>query len=303
MWDNLIAMALQLLVAGVSFCVGKFLLPRLPKDTAAVIQDKMDLVITYADQYVNWADRFMEGSSGTEKLNSVVGQLKEVANRYGFQASDQELTAIAQTAFEKMSLEWDTIENGNKDIASAVVSALKNTAPANTIPCAPVPVAPVVPVNVIDQETINDANSALQEALEALEQAKATIADLRAQQAMTQQPIVQEIVEQAVPNTKQIISNNIANLRNATKSMMHTIAAEPQEEIASEIEPDMNDPFSIPDEEISDMSVQDGDVTPLTRTPTSLRELAASQAQQGMQAINAAARNTPRDDLNKYIHG
>ena len=120
---------------------------------------------------------------------------------------------------------------------------------------------------------------------------------------MTQQPIVQEIVEQAVPNTKQIISNNIANLRNATKSMMHTIAAEPQEEIASEIEPDMNDPFSIPDEEISDMSVQDEDVTPLTRTPTSLRELAASQAQQGMQAINAAARNTPRDDLNKYIHG
>ena len=113
MWDNLIAMALQLLVAGVSFCVGKFLLPRLPKDTAAVIQDKMDLVITYADQYVNWADRFMEGSSGTEKLNSVVGQLKEVANRYGFQASDQELTAIAQTAFEKMSLEWDTIENGS----------------------------------------------------------------------------------------------------------------------------------------------------------------------------------------------
>lgn len=303
MWDNLIAMALQLLVAGVSFCVGKFLLPRLPKDTAAVIQDKMDLVITYADQYVNWADRFMEGSSGTEKLNSVVGQLKEVANRYGFQASDQELTAIAQTAFEKMSLEWDTIENGNKDIASAVVSALKNTAPANTIPCAPVPVTPVVPVNVIDQETINDANSALQEALEALEQAKATIADLRAQQAMTQQPIIQEIVEQAVPNAKQIISNNIANLRNATKSMMHTIAAEPQEEIASEIEPDMNDPFSIPDEEIPDMSVQDEDVTPLTRTSTSLRELAASQAQQGMQAINAAARNTPRDDLNKYIHG
>lgn len=303
MWDNLIAMALQLLVAGVSFCVGKFLLPRLPKDTAAVIQNKMDLVITYADQYVNWADRFMEGSSGTEKLNSVVGQLKEVANRYGFQASDQELTAIAQTAFEKMSLEWDTIENGNKDIASAVVSALKNSAPANTIPCAPVPVAPVVPVNVIDQETINDANSALQEALEALEQAKATIADLRAQQAMTQQPIVQEIVEQAVPNAKQIISNNIANLRNATKSMMHTIAAEPQEEIASEIEPDMKDPFSIPDEEMPDIPVQDEDVTPLTRTPTSLRELAASQAQQGMQVINAAARNTPRDDLNKYIHG
>ena len=305
MYDSLLNTVIQLIIAIISFCVGKYLLPKLPQETAATIRDKMKLIITYADQYVNWADRFMEGSSGSEKLSSVVGQLKEVASKYGFQATDQELTAIAQTAFENMSLQWDTIENGNKEIASAVVSTLRNTWPEASPGCM-VPSAMPMPVhddNSVDQETIDDANKALQDALIALENAKVTITQLKASQV---EPA--HIPEQPIVSPKEAMREKIDNLRVVTREVNEIIEppskpieSERSEEVEYEDEPNY-DETELEDEDY--VPPPSPSITEIPRTPTRLKDLAIAQSQKGTQAVKNMRQRLPQpdpDDLSLYM--
>ena len=305
MYDSLLNTFIQLIVAIIAFCIGKYLLPKLPQETAATVRDKMKLIITYADQYVNWADRFMEGSSGSEKLNTVVGQLKELSTAYGFQATDQDLTAIAQTAFENMNWQWDSIENSNKEIASAVVSTLKNTFPngpmhyqgtqPNSVP---------IKDDSVDQETVDNANKALQDALEALENAKVTITQLKASQMSV--PKTEEPSDMA---PKEAMKKKIANLQAITQEVNEmTNNTAP----SSPIEQPEPEGAEYEDEPIYDESeLEEDDYTPappvipttpeIPKMPTRLKDLAAAQSQKGTQAVKSMKFQQPQDDLSLYM--
>ena len=300
MYDNLIAIVLQLIIAGISFCVGKFLLPRLPKDTAAVIQDKLDLVKTYSDQYVNWADRFMEGAGGTEKLNAVVGILKEVASRYGLQATDQDLTAIAQTSFENMSLKWDELE-GNisakaQEMAATMCMTSGNIAAFNQ--------AVHTSSGAVDQQTIDEANEALTAALSALQDAKRTITNLKALAESNGQPTT-PLVKHAIETPKQVMQNKIIQLKEATATLFDDV--EP-EEVEYETEPDYDgkpeESESTPSmnqtmmSKVSPINVEEGMRLARTPTPTTLKELAATQA---VRTIAGMSRSSATDDLAQYL--
>lgn len=302
MYDNLIAIGLQLIIAAISFCIGKFLLPRLPKDTAAAIQDKLDLVKTYAAQYVNYADRFMDGASGTEKLTAVVGNLKEIANRYGFQATDQDLTAIAQTAFEDMSLKWDELE-GNINTKAQEMAANMCMAAGNANVASAVNVVTKAATGAVDQQTIDDANMALSSALEALENAKSTIAELK-KIAESKGTEVVGSVQQIVETPKQLMQDKIAKLKEATASLISG-ETEPEPHYEEDPEYDESEPEAItqPDSmqtmvsKLNPDTVAEAMKRTQTPTPTSLKELAASQATKAVSRMTGSK----ADDLAQFL--
>lgn len=303
LWNQIIAVALQLLIAGISFCIGKFLLPRLPKETAAAIQDKLNLIATYATQYVNWADRFMEGAKGTEKMSAVVGILKEIAARNGFQASDQDLTAIAQTAYEKMSLEWENLEGD--------INAKAQEMAANMISNGGSAIRSVVDSakNAVDQQTVSDANDALVAAISALNDAKQTIADLKnaAKEKVTD---TLGYITEAVESPKQAMQDKINQLKELTTSVIEDTSDEeeyvedPEYDVESEDEPEEQ---VKPVQKVMQTIASKVDPTNVAAamkaasipTPTSLKELAASQATQSV--VNAAKGMKAVDDLAKFL--
>ena len=304
LWNQIIAIGLQLLIAGISFCIGKFLLPRLPKETAAAIQDKLNLVATYAAQYVNWADRFMEGAKGTEKMNAVVGILKEIAARNGFQATDQDLTAIAQTAYEKMSLEWDSLEgniNAKAQEMTANMISGANTAAQGMIDSVK---------TAVDQQTVDDANEALVAAISALNDAKQTIADLQ-NAAKAKASDTLGSIQTAVESPKQAMQDKINQLKNLTTSVLNeTIADESEEEEYIEDqddEPEVEEESQIsPVQKVMQTMVSKVEPTNIAQaiknaaipTPTSLKELAASKA---TQVVTNMVHGKTADDLAKYL--
>ena len=73
--NNIIILAIQLAVAVGAFALGK---------------------------YVVWAREFMKTSSGKEKMDKVVEQLKKIADEAGLKVTEEQLRAIAQTAYEAM---------------------------------------------------------------------------------------------------------------------------------------------------------------------------------------------------------
>ena len=102
MSTELIAIGIQVIIIGASYCVGRYLLPRINIETIDSVRAKIEVLTKYADSLVVWARKFMDGSRGAEKMAAVVGQLRTIAQRYGIETTDQELTAIAQAAYESM---------------------------------------------------------------------------------------------------------------------------------------------------------------------------------------------------------
>lgn len=304
MWDQLIAIGLQLIIALVSFLIGKFLLPHLPKDTADAIKSKLELIATFATQYVHWAEKFMDGSNGAEKMAAVVGNLKEVAEKYGFQATDQQLTAIAQTAYEKMNLEVENTTNNIAAKAQEMAANMMNGA-TNTVNNVASTVSNAVNnvSDAVDKQTVEEANEALNAALSALSEAKQTIADLKAAAAGN----TLGLITSAVESPKQAMQDKIAQLKEATISIMNpsTDVVEEPEYDEEEVEPEVEE--TEVEEEIDETpiaqvaqkvlqtkvnpeTVANGMKSTTGATPTSLKELAASQlGQMGLDAVKAKA--------------
>ena len=299
LWNQIIAVALQLLIAGISFCIGKFLLPRLPKETAAAIQDKLNLIATYATQYVNWADRFMEGTKGSEKMSAVVGMLKEIAVRNGFQASDQDLVAIAQTAYDKMSLEWDSLEGNINAKAQEMAASMMNSSKVA------VQSAVETVKDVVDQQTVNDANDALVAAISALNDAKQTIADLK---NAAKDKVTNTLGYVTEANPKQVMQDKISQLKELTTAVMGDSSDEeeyvenpeydePDEEEVEEQKPVQKVMQTIASK-VDPANVAAAMKATSIPTPTSLKELAASQA---AQVVSNMSHSKTSDDLAKYL--
>ena len=75
-----------------------------------------------------WAREFMKTSTGKEKMDKVVEQLKKIADEAGLKVTEEQLRSIAQTAYEAMMA--GTKEAGQTTEASQAEPA---TIPAITI--------------------------------------------------------------------------------------------------------------------------------------------------------------------------
>lgn len=96
--DNIITLAIQLGVAVGAFLLGKYVFSEIPQSAS----EKLEELSGWAAQFVVWAREFMRSSTGKEKMEKVVEQLKMIADEAGLEVTEEQLRAIAQTAYEAM---------------------------------------------------------------------------------------------------------------------------------------------------------------------------------------------------------
>jgi hypothetical protein len=121
---------LQLAVLVCTWVYIKFVAPNIPKDTINEVTSKVNLIVQYADSFVAWAKQFMKSSSGTEKMEEVVKQLSNIAEKYDIDISEEEIRAIAQKAYDMMKAEDKRLE---ADTASQLVSEVSEVRVADAL--------------------------------------------------------------------------------------------------------------------------------------------------------------------------
>ena len=111
MFETIINTVIQLVVIVGAYCIGRYVLPNLPGETAESIQSKIAIMTKYADSFVAWAKQFMPDSSGADKMTAVVNQLTEAAKKYGINMNVTELQALAQAAYNSMKQGLSAVES------------------------------------------------------------------------------------------------------------------------------------------------------------------------------------------------
>ena len=111
--NDIIILAVQLGVTVAAFVVGKYLFPNVPKS----VTDKLTTLSQWAAQFVVWAKEFMKKETGEEKMAAVVEKLKEIADEAGIEVTEDQLRAIAQSAYNAMKA-------GEKEAEDAAGEAL-----------------------------------------------------------------------------------------------------------------------------------------------------------------------------------
>lgn len=96
-----------------AFVVGKYVFPNLPKN----VTDKLTTLSQWAAKFVEWAKEFMKKQTGEEKMAAVVEKLKEIADEAGIEVTEDQLRAIAQSAYNAMKA-------GEKEAEDAAGEAL-----------------------------------------------------------------------------------------------------------------------------------------------------------------------------------
>ena len=112
--NDIIMLAVQLGIAVAAFVVGKYVFPNLPKN----VTDKLTTLSQWAAQFVVWAKEFMKKQTGEEKMAAVVEKLKEIADEAGIEVTEDQLRALAQSAYNAMKA-------GEKEAAAAEPQALE----------------------------------------------------------------------------------------------------------------------------------------------------------------------------------
>ena len=119
--DNVIYAAVYFGVTLGAFLLGKYVFPNIPK----TVTDKLASLSEWATQFVEWAKEFKKGQTGEEKMAAVVEQLKKIADEAGLNVTEDQLKAIAQTAYNAMKA-------GEKESTAEPLEALTAT-PAATV--------------------------------------------------------------------------------------------------------------------------------------------------------------------------
>lgn len=81
-----------------AFMLGKYIFPNIPQ----TVTDKLAELSEWAAKFVEWAKEFKKDKTGAEKMAAVVEQLKKIANEAGLDVTEDQLKAIAQTAYNAM---------------------------------------------------------------------------------------------------------------------------------------------------------------------------------------------------------
>lgn len=92
MINNIIYYGVMLLLTIIAFILGKFVFPKVPVD-------KIKLIESWAIRFINWAKEFLCDKSGEEKMDAVIDQLRKICYENKIELSDEQLRAIAQTAY------------------------------------------------------------------------------------------------------------------------------------------------------------------------------------------------------------
>ena len=111
--NDIIILAVQLGITVAAFVVGKYVFPNLPKN----VTDKLTTLSQWAAKFVEWAKEFMKKQTGEEKMAAVVEKLKEIADEAGIEVTEDQLRAIAQSAYNAMKA-------GEKEAGDAAGDAL-----------------------------------------------------------------------------------------------------------------------------------------------------------------------------------
>lgn len=96
--NDTIILVVQLGVTVAAFVVGKYVFPNIPKN----VTDKLTTLSQWAAKFVEWAKEFMKKQTGEEKMAAVVEKLKEIADEAGIKVTEDQLRAIAQSAYNAM---------------------------------------------------------------------------------------------------------------------------------------------------------------------------------------------------------
>lgn len=96
--DNVIYAAVYFAVTLGAFLIGKYVCPNIPK----TVTDKLGELSEWAAKFVEWAKEFKKDKTGEEKMAAVVEQLKKIADEAGLNVTEDQLKAIAQTAYNAM---------------------------------------------------------------------------------------------------------------------------------------------------------------------------------------------------------
>lgn len=112
--DNVIYAAVYFAVTLGAFLIGKYVCPNIPK----TVTDKLGELSEWAAKFVEWAKEFKKDKTGEEKMAAVVEQLKKIADEAGLNVTEDQLKAIAQTAYnamkagEKVAIATDNVPEG-----------------------------------------------------------------------------------------------------------------------------------------------------------------------------------------------
>lgn len=112
--NDIIVLAVQLGITVTAFVIGKYVFPNLPKN----VTDKLTTLSQWAAKFVEWAKEFMKKQTGEEKMAAVVEKLKEIADEAGIEVTEDQLRAIAQSAYNAMKA-------GEKEAEAAEPQALE----------------------------------------------------------------------------------------------------------------------------------------------------------------------------------
>lgn len=104
-----------------AFLLGKYVFPNIQK----TVTDKLGELSEWAAKFVEWAKEFKKDKTGEEKMAAVVEQLKKIADEAGLNVTEDQLKAIAQTAYNAMKA-------GEKESTAEPLEALTAT-PAATV--------------------------------------------------------------------------------------------------------------------------------------------------------------------------
>ncbi len=95
---DIIVLSVELGIMLIAFFAGRYLLPNIPQS----VKETFCSLSEWAAAFVVWARDFMQKSTGAEKMAAVVEQLKLIAEKNGIEVTEEQLTAIAQKAYDSM---------------------------------------------------------------------------------------------------------------------------------------------------------------------------------------------------------
>ena len=128
---------LQLIVLIAAFLFGKYIKPNIPSETFNDVASKFEIIVAWAEKFVAWAAYFKKDKTGKEKMEAVISELRDIADKYGIEITDNQLKAIAQAAYDQM-VKGENKENIDLGSLISIIGSIPKAEESNDI-AKPVP--------------------------------------------------------------------------------------------------------------------------------------------------------------------
>lgn len=103
MKEQILFLVLEIAAILIGYAMGRYC----PQEVKDYIYDEMEVLTIWAEKFVRWARQFMDGATGAQKMAAVVGKLKDIANKFDIEITEDELKAITQSAYDAMKAAED----------------------------------------------------------------------------------------------------------------------------------------------------------------------------------------------------